>query len=444
MFSSVFKFCLLTAIVIAFANPVTVFAAPSVFDELTERVEGSPLQIFSILNDSLERGVVSVDADWGEDTSFAVSLYSNHRNQDYGLSIAVNDNWVNFDIDILANRERAAARASAASNNFFGVQFDTFAEDLFIFLGGLEAYGFIPDIFSILDDLNELEGYLNYLDDFMNLNSIDLMDYIDIITDALLQIEQTTERVAIRSAGRSVGVYRNSFTIEVDAFFSILIDMIDRTEALAGSETVNIIFSEMRQEILSARETIEGIIVVAVYNERRGDRIRRITFDIETVEHMFSGYQEDNVTFKLDFGGSATDIWMLELVDSAFNETNRLTWEVEENEDNITHIFTATTHTEWGNQLDKDIFIVDWNRSTNYLVFSYENHSPWREATIDSITGYLTMDNTSFTLQFAEDDFNIELSAESGVPVPDIDFINLDRWIYYLPELKAILDLFGW
>ena len=444
MFSLISKFCLLAVVglVITFINPVTVSAAPSVLDELAERIEGSPLQIFSILNDSLERGVVSVDADWGEDTHFAVSLYSNHQNQDYGLSIAVNDNWVNFDVDIFANRERVAARASAASNNFFGVQFATLAQDLLIFLDGLYELGFIPDIFTIIDEVNELEVYLNYLDDFMNLNSIDIMDYIDIIAEALLQIEQTSERTVIRSAGRSVGVQRNSFTMEVDTLFSILIDMIERTEELVSSEMNNLIFTEMRHEIYAAKENVEGFIVLAFYTERTG-RLRRVAFEINTVEFIHSRYHEENATLILDFGSTATDIWVLELVDSAFNETKRLTWVVEENEENSAHIFTATTYTEWGNHLDKQIITIDWNLSTYDLVFSYENHSPWREATIDSVAGLLTMDNTSFTLQFSEDDLNIKLSAVSGVSVPNIDFINLDRWIYYLPELEAILNLFG-
>ena len=446
-FNAFRKFYLLAVMgfIVAFTNPITVSAAPSLLDELAERIEGSPLQIFSILSDSLERGVVSVDADWGEDTNFALSLYSNQQNQDYGLSVAVNDNWVNFDVDIFANRDRAAARASAASNNFFGIQFDTFADDLQTLIMGmyeLEMIPFIPSEAEINEFMGDLLGYINEIETFMNMNTIDIEDYMDILLEALLQIEHTSERVVIRSAGRSVATDRTSFAIDIDALFSLLINLIDRTEELAGLEVSNQIFAELRQEILETKENVEGVITVAVYTERTG-RLRRISLHIESIEHMHSTAHEENVSFTIDLGRSATDTWSFEMNNYSFGETIQATWEIEETEYNIIHTFTSTQKPTWSDLVNVYIFAIDWNRSTNYLVLSYKEDTFWRAAETYDITLYLTMDNTSFTLQISEYDINATISAKSGVPVPDIDFINLDRWIYHLPELEAILDLFG-
>ena len=62
----VLKICffIMMGFLIVFSGPLVVSAAPTVLDELTERIEGSPMQVFEILINSFENGATQLELNW--------------------------------------------------------------------------------------------------------------------------------------------------------------------------------------------------------------------------------------------------------------------------------------------------------------------------------------------------------------------------------------------
>ena len=486
MFSFVVKCSRRIAAVVCFVAMLglSVSAAPSLFEEFAERIEGSPFQIFSVLSESLRDGVSAVEADWvswrNDEESFTLRFYSNMNDHEYALIFEMIDRWDEVDFDLFLNTERIAVSSSYFGEDALGLRFATFADDLPVFFEGLLAHGIVP---GSPDLLEEILGYVDFIQELLAsgmANEVDPLEFLDLLLPLLLQVEQSSEQVVVNAGGTNVNADRLAFTIDIDVFFDTVFEVL----YVASGDAM---FDELRRDMQQDMENVNGTITVAVYIADTG-RLLQIGFDLSTVEtriNWWTGEEETgNTTLSIiaNFGAHATDTWLftIDLTNIWRSHSVTLAWEISEpDSDSIEHrlvismlddtniwrmydafwdmLYDAGLYDDfWDDEADNedDYFWYElwnelwnefwanqptvqpehvatigmlWNRTSGELVFFYEDENG-REDTSGIIASILTLDTDGFILQISDSDFNFEASATVGISVPSVDFINLDHW----------------
>jgi len=484
MFSSFVTYSRRFAAVVCFVVMLglSVSAMPSLFEEWTERVEGSPFQVFSILSESLREGVSAVEADWvswrNDQERLALRFYSNMYDHDYALSFEIVDCWEAIDFNLFLNRERVAFSSSYFGDSAFGLQFATLDEDLHAFFEWLQEHDIITDAPTLLEEILE---YVDVIQEFLASDittQVDPLEFLDMLLPLILQAEQSMEQVIVDAGGTSVNADRITLTFDM----AVLLDAVFEMLYTASGDTM---FNELRYDIQQDMENVQATITVAAYMTDTG-RLVQIGTEFSTVEtriNWWSGEEETgNSTLSIiaNFGAHATDTWLFTIdVENIWrSHTITVAWEISEpDSDSIEHKLVVSMSDDdnlawelldqfedmlyetglfydfWYADYDED-FAFDfwyglwneflknrpapqlqhiatigmlWNRTSGELVFFYEDEDG-REDTRGIVTSILTMDASSFNLHISDSDFNFEASATVGAPVPSVDFINLDRW----------------
>jgi len=471
------------------ANP----AQSSLWDELAERIEGSPFEAISILLESLENGVTAVDADWlswrNDEEKLAFRFYSNAEAQEYALNFEMVDRWDHIDFMAFLNQERVAVSSPFWGDDALGIVFNTFGEDLLAFVDGLYAREIIDELPEAFE-LDTLIEYVRHFEEIVFSEAIQDASRLDLMAwwlPFMRHVDQTTEWVTLNS----VQAQRASFSTDMDTLLEMYIAAIDRF----GED--NPLMDDVRRGIEEIGDTFDYGTFNFVTYTARGGRLLQVGVDLFVTETWINWRDEEvtdshGVSMVLNLGRHARDTWTLEL---SFGGPNRvwrdaviIAWEIHAPcANSIEHRFVSRSvtardrlvseyllytfmelHEEaweitwdddvaakwdaflseyWDDTIqsmvvvDEDTFTlgVGWNRESGELVLFYEETGRWEGS--DSITGTFTMDDYSFALQFNEEDFNFKAYATIGVTVPTTDFINLDQWAD-LDYLLEIWDMF--
>ena len=457
--------------------------APTVWEEIAQRMEGTPLDMFSILSRSLENGVTELSLDiidnspWNTSGSLSGRFYSNVAREQFALVGEFESDFLDISFEAYIDSERVAARIPALGNDALGIRFSTFRDDLYAFLSRIDPTFTRAEVDAEIDFLVgefiagfEMGSGMAF-DEFLALieeNPEALFGAYDIdwsIYLAALEPIQTGRGTptseTIQINGTYVEVERVTYAFGANELFDAILILMDVFEqwyedtfdmSFASVDTFDD-FGELRREIANVRREIAGTneradFEVAVYTNSAG-RLVRLAGNMEFVERWGT---TTTANFILCFGNSATDTWTFTLAvyeDGRHEFTLNLAWEMSNNGPATEHRFVANTNNRRDGELSYAAGFT-WNRSTGMLTFYAEELGTRTNRA--SVSANLIMTGNNFRLRINNweiDRFttiNIELAAEVGVPVPTINnVVNLDQWdeeIFYI--IDDLLWALGW
>jgi len=433
---------------------MTAQAMPNWLNELQERAENSPIEASLILLESLVSGVVEIevsDVDWrGYEERIMFRLYSNLKDADYALFLEILDRWSEIEIATFSNTERIAVHISELGDYILGIRYATFADDLHTFINSLYERGYIRELPPAYE-IDMIIYYANMWIDFLNSDAaIDFnpLDFADLILLLVLRAQTDTGQVTITSGGEEVDVQRTTISVGAETVIDVMVSLIDRIcvnpMREMGMDELALFFEEIRDELKAERDYVQGHVAFATYTDATG-RTRRVSLSIIDYDLFMD---EIVSSFFIDFGASATDVWVMEIVDnnSWSTSTAVVVWELmHTNELRIHHFASTETSTNrWREEPRSDIMelTITWNPATNVLTLTFKENGDWGTFE-ETIEGIFTTTDYGFTLQLADEYGGINLSAAVGTPVPNPAFINLDTWadISFIRELFSYVPL---
>ena len=416
-------------------------------NEVTSRLQTSPFYAFELLFDNVADGttIVSFDYDSMWERFRGDFIFMADAEQDAVLlDIDLHIDGVNLDFEFLMNRQYAMARSRLINNNFYGVTFATFREDLTPF--GRELGWDRQTINAISDFVDSMVESFSVSEP--NTEQID--PYIDVITAFIRNSEY--------SSSRDGGVTRIAFVFNEEDMIQLLRNLL---EAFANDENVrnsfgttgSDIFDElargmfdelvrgMHEGIDEIKDELYGEVTLTLYVGRR-NRMNRIEIGID----ISYGRESLEVGIALDLGMHELDTWAFEItfndVWSGSAETATAVWEISDANNRYVNTVTLSA-----SDADDVVLTSNWNRSTGAFTLSYVNESHWGGH--GSFRGNFMPDNSGgFRLAFDElGDLSIVIESlvTSNIEFPP-SFINISEWNeMLLDDLdRAIDDLLGW
>ena len=426
-------------------------------EELGERLETTPFRVFPMLVESIQHGTTHVNflysdewMDWqgnAFDSRIAmdVTLVSDSSNSNFRLFGDI-DFGESFDFSAYLDNERLAIRSDLLGEDYYGVVFATFAQDLARMTEeiGLD-FGVAEIIESMMGSFESIGSGASQSND----------EYLRLFFDFMRNAEETPVDVDINTARGTVTARRVSYVItmqDLAGFLGNFLSLMEQDGSLSGifgnplqSATMgvspyvfeNTAIAEIRY-LISLLEQSGGDISVAFYIGAR-DRLLRVTADATfTVER-----QPVRLALQLDLGENATDIWRIEMNATSGITTNsiHIAWDMNQNSGRYVHTITMSIF-ERG-FTETVVISSDWNPTSGDFVLSYgfDGHSE------EFLRGNFiaTGDTFRFQTRISEEDwhgnrteFILEISTESDANIGNVEFVNIGDFSFV--ELEALVN----
>jgi hypothetical protein len=327
----------------------------------------------------------------------------------------------NIDFEAYINRQRLAAGLNFLGNDFYGITFSTFRNDL-----RKASQRLALDNSTI----NLIADYVESIEGAMNSDTVGLQDllepYADILISHINNAELSTERISITVGGQDVRVTKlDLYFTEQDVLALIwkIYELLenDHNIRVRGSYILDGILEDLSRSINELEQELTGdfSLILSFY---MGGRNRLMRFDAKILER---GHTE--VEINAEFGASADDTWNVTVFSPAMG-TFSFEWVFEEVNNRYRHT-TIAREVAMGNQRELGRIISDWNPSSGALILTMENE--WDNR---SVRGNLTTTGDSFEIGFSDipfgsyDSLNISITASHGANIENISFTNIDQW----------------
>jgi len=210
-------------------------------------------------------------------------------------------------------------------------------------------------------------------------------------------------------------------------------------QGITGSNNSNYdrFLSDYRSFLRDFERNYTGDIELLFY-VGQDDRLLRVEI---VVDQEYDG-EPSEYTVVFDFGTSIEDDWVFtySAIERGSTDTYEIKWTFEEQSGRYTQSIEISEN-------DKEMFslLSTWNESRGDFSLAYNMGNSG-----NSIKGVLTTDDTNFQIElddlFPESSNNsllIGISAETGVQIDEIDFINIDKWGSALIEAVTRLIIGG-
>ena len=430
-------------------------ALSNIGNEVEERIDGTPLEMFGLLLESLQNGTVSVDFEYSDlwsNVQGSVTLHSDESRGAYAAHAGLSVYNISMDLDFYMNRDAAAARLRQIDDNYYGIVFDTFGDDFRSFANVLGLSRSETD--EVISAVEMLADLLRGTDD--NEDSL-TEEYEKLLGDFIQRLDVTSERVDTMSGGSSVRAQKIDFVITdsdiadlFDEFFIIL----ENDDNMRGILESNIqsglglfytsyddFLREIRREVRSFTRSLSGEITVTFYISSN-NRLLRIEINTDLA------YDGDAEQFdmSIDFGASATDIWVFEMNAGSGRDRMSLTleWEMRETSSSSEIVLRLTVDDRWSNNEVSEL-TLSWTDRGNFTLSVEEELFP---GTI--LSGVYTRNDDGFRLEiddpyrdsFWGESLSLTITASNRVVgIEDVDFINIVNWGESL--LERIEDFLG-
>ena len=415
-------------------------AITSASDEVTVRLDGTPFTVVDKLSKSLESGSTALTVThsdyWGSSTNMSFELLSDAQTGEYAAMMDLFADGMNIDLEFFLNDERVAIGSSyIPGNDYYGITFETFQEDLSALSSSLGLDSFTMGMFT--DYFDTLEGMM----DFGSMD-IDIMSAIETLAGSFEDsLDMSVERVELNVSGTTVRCRKLEINVTKDSLLVLLNGINDMIGDISGSAfglgdnpflqdamydmdyAVRELQRELRNLITEFERNYTGNISISIYVDNN-DRLLRIEFDAD----MSFDNERAQIGGLFDFGGSAFDRWEFEfyVFEQGQRQSVRLVWDYAESSDSITNSLTLYANNEIYGTLASS-----WDtRSGDFIVSAKDMYG-----LIGSISGNLRISDNQYTLRFDSlpmgygEDLLIELSGRQGsVTIPQIEYINLDAW----------------
>ena len=417
--------------------------------EFSERIEDTPLELFGMLFEALTDGSTTVGFEYSDgwsEYSGHITLHADENHVEYLIEteIALLAPLINLElnVDLYVTEEVFAARISQFDDNFYGFYLGTFEDDLRSFLAqlGLDR----QEVEYLMDEVGSALDFINMPDETDEL----VAEFEELFSTILDRMEVSLENVDFTSGDSSIRARRIDFAFSYSLMFDILdefLDILEESDYFRASfysqeslfelmdipmTTFDATIRQLRRALNDAQRSIgHGDFVVSMYIDRN-DRLLRIElnadFEVER-EHV-------QFTFAIDFGTSAHDTWVIEIMVDDFSDTTySLEWEVNEtSRGGETIIRAIEDSSRWGTSTNE--LILDWTNRGDFAL-SVEDERQGRETIL---TGTYTSDGEGFNLviddpfvndRWRDDSLHLEIStARRDGRIEPVDFINLSEW----------------
>ncbi|MCL2225290.1 MAG: hypothetical protein FWB96_10035 [Defluviitaleaceae bacterium] len=401
--------------------------------EVSQRIETTPFQAFVLLADALEYGTTNVSFayidemdGWGDgNVTVNASILSNAEAMEFALRGDVEFEGVNVDFSMALNEERLAVGSSVLGEDYYGVMFATFAEDLPRLL---EEMGF--DLAENFELAMIFSSIVEYLELVFRLEEDSWEEQSwEVIFNFIRSAAQTPEDV---DGGRRIAYTFTmadladfireyyEFIMSNDDFMSIY-DIPLFSDALGTtSADAEEMFEAMLEEI-AVLEDVNGELTVAFYIGER-DRLLRIGMD---GAFEYDG-EEVELSAVFDFGENATDTWTLtaQATDGFDTYSFEMAWEIGEIGGRHVHEFAVEAMGE------NVTLTTEWNPTNgDFAIFAGLPEVGRAEV----FGGNLTMSGGTFRLLWEHMEtgdnwrygFMLDISTERGANIGNIDFVNI-------------------
>ena len=442
-------------------------ALANVSAETVQRLDGTPLKAFGLLADTLKNGTVTVNFDYedtwyGDKTSGSLSLTAIPEEREFAITgdIGIYDAYwednQNFEFEAFLNKERVAIGSPILGNNYFGIKYDTFRDDIKTIgsLVGLDQ--------SVMDQLSDVVEMLGEALNAEPPENIEDNAYAALLEEFYGKCVQTSERLDISSGGKTVKATKIDIAITketIASFLESVYDLIESDENIRAaydqiSEYMDMdgssyesILRDLRSGLRSFDESYSdaNTITITLYIGE-GERLLLLEADADL---LIDG-ERTSIGVSFDFGASATDRWVFAI--TADGETVTMTWDCKERANSIENVLTISHGS------DTFTLVSDWSQGKGDFVITYrypyryedaEDASEW--AIEGELTGELREDANGFTLYLdnALLDPNdgailkVEIIGEYGASIKQIEYVNLDRWIEHMFEIVGGLSNAG-
>jgi len=411
--------------------------------ESDERNKNSPLKAFVMLPEIMEDGTIKANVEYsydlfgnmfGTDIEVDILFSSNMAEREYALKIEEASSGIFNEIDLYMNSERLALRLDVLDNNFYGIRYDTFREDIRVF-GRLimlddEVMDFLSDIVDIINEIINFEE----TDDLQKA-------YMDAFVRFAGNLKSSSSKKTLESAGESVRCTAIELSITKDDILTLIKDIYEIYETsetfqaqydifdnsafsglfygLYGESFYEDFLKNSRDYIDSFEKTYEGDIRITFFIGS-GDRLLSVAAKADTK------YEGEETSFEISsfFGNSIEDDWIFDFT-SDDSQSVKVIWSYSKQSGN----FVNTVNIEVDNT--SVVLKSTLDESGGRFKLSYDAGSLSR----GEITGIFTSDDDSFRLAFDNllsehtgGRLLIDLSAEPGSDISEIDYINIDKW----------------
>ena len=412
--------------------------------EAKERIDNSPLKALSMLPEIMEDGTLTADVnysyailgDWlSIDMDANIKLSSNTKKREFALNAKINESNESIDFDLFVNKQSAALRVGLLDNNFYGITYDTFKDDIRTFgrLIGLDN-----------ETMDELTNMVEIISDAINSdeNIFEADDtYSGIIANFARGLKTTSTSTHIEISGERVSCTAIVMIVTKNDIIKLLNDIYDMMEnnddfrsqfelfntpmyqdsygGFDSSYEYNL--NEFKQAINEIEQNYFGDITFT-FNIGKSDRLLSMIIDAD----LEIDGERGQIETTLNFGTSVNDTWtmIIHAAGDGYRETMSIHWLYDSQSGNHTNTIKLMVG---GPSIS---LLSQWDENSGRFKLAYEDG--WSD---NGITGSFKHDGKSFNLNLDDllaDDSDskliIELSAKPGSEFKEVDFINIDKW----------------
>jgi len=417
----------------------------NIYVEIEERYNATPLPEFEVLGEILKNG--SITADFVYTTSFLggwisvdvngqIKLLSDTEARNFALEVQIGAYGESIDLDFYMNKERMALRMRLLGNNFYGLNYDTFREDIRILGNQIGLDRQTTDMYAdIIDQINTV----------MNAQAVtepgDISDiYSDITADFIRNLKITRSRERVKSTDDIINGCRTvEISVPKNTLIKLLKNISENENAMQSQYGIlNIIFSqsdlqmfagdydlfkkEFNKLITDIERYYTGDIKADLFIDKN-DRLARIYFYTYI---NFDGSETD-ISATLCFGTSVNDEWMLNASYTASESFDYITlkWNYEDRTRIQINSITAET-----NNIEPFTAVSEWDRTQGHFMLTFADNDDSR-----TVSGNITTTESNLYIKFDEIRFddsgnklNAEITTQTDIRIDEIDYINIDKW----------------
>ena len=440
-------------------------------EESLQRLEGTPLKAITMLADPLQDGSITVDFTYadpflGLDISGMLSLYSNLNDSNFALITEVLIPFMGtLDLSVFLNEERIALQTNILDENFYGIRFSTFEQDFQTFAAAANLDPFIVE--DVMMFLAEVEYMLMALEASAYAEQMDIEDYleqlapyfepfVELFAEFFDNLELRRNNVTFGE--QNIDAIRYSYFFTFEETVNLLEDLTDLLENLDVESLVRRTFYAFGEHIETQADTTvtDQMINEAVSEARQLQRemVRDARREVEDLRQEFEGYrvypvilhvyldnngrllrmfleEENNIEIALDFGTSVYDPWYFKIITLEKWDQEpvnlRIDWEFE----SANNLMVNRINVDGGGTagIGSATVVSEWNRATGDFI-KWAEMGGWR---LGSVEGSFVVQDGGFELRFSDIEvegalLSLGITTSLGANIPEIDFINMDRW----------------
>jgi len=431
--------------------------------EAEERLNNSPFVAIPMLSEILKDGTITADIDYTTalffdwltaDINGRVKLSSNTETRNFSLEAQVGAYGGSIDLDAYLNRERLALRFQFLGDEFYGLRYDTFREDIRV-LGNLInlSGGDVDRLTDIVDRINEM----------VNAEVVDDDTTSELFSQAFskffrnLKISSSRSNLELNGERQRITIIM--FTVTKETLIALLNDIYDILEnngslitqsgmldnpALSGitGDDFSTDYDRLLREFRSTIDELEHYYsgdITATFHVGRDDKLLQVFINADLEYDGESSELIANFVF-----GNPTVNWTFSLSNTTANYTDTITvrWShyTERSSvqvDNLNISISNRNRNKTGSDINSRNTIdltSTWYQDTGDLTLRYLGSVDF-EFESTEITGYFTAGDNSFRLILDDvfpDDIStrlrFDITARSGSHFNEIDYVNIDKW----------------